>query len=108
MEDKNLFGLPIRVIHRICAIFKKHSSIKKVILYGSRAMGREKTGSDIDLCIDSDDLTLTELLAIENEIDELFLPWKIDLSLKQQIDNLDLLQHIQSVGILFCQPHQTD
>ena len=101
MQDKILFGLKINVINKICGILHKYPVIKKVMLYGSRAMGRARTGSDIDLCIESDELTLTQLLAIENEIDELLLPWKVDLSLRHQIDNPALLQHIQSVGIEF-------
>jgi uncharacterized protein len=41
----------------------------------------------------------TELLKIENEIDDLLLPYKVDLSLFHQIDNPSLIEHIQRVGI---------
>ncbi len=54
-------------------------------------MERNRLGSDIDLSIESDTLSFSELLAIENQIDDLLLPWKIDLSLKNQIDNPDVL-----------------
>lgn len=95
-----LFGLPDEAIKKIQAIFAKYSEIKKVILYGSRAKGNYRPGSDIDLCIEGD-LSLTQLLRIENELDDLLLPWKIDLSLKHRIDNESLLQHINEHGIIF-------
>jgi predicted nucleotidyltransferase len=101
MVNKELFGLSINVIEKIHGIFRRHELIKKVILYGSRAMGKFRLGSDIDLCIEGEGLTLTELLVIENQIDDLLLPWKVDLSLKSKIDNPDLLEHIDLVGIEF-------
>lgn len=101
MENKECFGLPIHAIHHLREVFRKHKAIHKVVLYGSRAIGRARLGSDIDLCIDSDSLTLIELLAIENEIDDLLLPWKVDLSIRNKIDNPALLEHINLVGIEF-------
>ena len=99
MQNKKVFGLPVHVLNDICDVFRKHHNIKKVILYGSRAMGNYRLGSDIDLCVEADGMELTQLLAIENQIDDLLLPWKVDLSSKHQIDNPDLLHHIQCVGI---------
>ncbi len=101
MENKKLFGLPRGVVDILCSIFRQHRVIKKVILYGSRAMGNYRLGSDIDLCIEADGLDLTQRLAIENQIDDLLLPWKVDLSVKTDIDNPDLLEHINDVGIEF-------
>lgn len=101
MQNNEQFGLPIHVIHQLREVFRKYAAIDQVILYGSRAMGKARPGSDIDLCIDSDTLTLTELLAIENEIDDLLFPWKVDLSIRNKIDNPNLLEHINLVGIEF-------
>lgn len=97
MNDQ--FGLPSHVIDSLKRIFSHYPHINKVILYGSRAKGSYQQGSDIDLCIEGPLLGLSELLAIENQIEDLCLPWKIDLSLKHTIDNPDLLDHINRVGI---------
>ncbi len=94
-------GLPEYAVEKICEIFRDYPQIRRVILYGSRAMGTYRSGSDIDLCIEADSLALTELLSIENRIDDLLLPWKLDLSLLHQIDNQDLLDHIRRVGVIF-------
>ncbi|ETO94518.1 nucleotidyltransferase family protein [Legionella oakridgensis] len=100
-EARDDYGLPSSVIKSLKNIFKKHPNIEEVILYGSRAKGTYHTGSDIDLCLVGSALALSELLAIENQIDDLLLPWKIDLSLKHTIDNSELLAHIDRVGIAF-------
>ena len=100
--DKDLrFGLPTLVVEKLSALFAQYHSINRVIIYGSRAMGNYRPGSDIDLCIEAESLNLTQLLKIENALDELLLPWKIDLSLKHFIDNPALLAHIRAYGIIF-------
>ena len=40
-------------------------------------------------------------LRIENKLDDLLLPYKIDLSLMHEIKNVDLLDHIKRVGVVF-------
>ncbi len=45
-------------------------------------------------------LTHAHLLSIENQLDDLLLPYSIDLSLLHQITNSDLLDHINRVGAL--------
>jgi uncharacterized protein len=95
-------GLPAYAVDQLCGIFRACPGIRRVILYGSRAMGTYRPGSDIDLCLEGEALGLTELLAIEGRIDDLLLPWKVDLSLLHQIDNQGLLEHIRRVGVTFC------
>ena len=92
------YGLKYEVIEKMQAVFWRYSEIEKVILYGSRAKGTYKKGSDIDLTIKGDRIDLTLLFKIENELDDLFLPYKIDLSIYNSIQNPDLLDHIERVG----------
>lgn len=95
------FGLPDNVIKGISEVFSKDERIQKVIIYGSRAKGNYKEGSDIDLTIIGTELTTTDLLRLENELDDLLLPYKIDLSLFHQIENVGLQSHINRVGVVF-------
>ena len=44
-------GLTTSTIKKIHSVFEKHSGIKTVCLFGSRAKGTYRTGSDIDLVI---------------------------------------------------------
>lgn len=96
-----IFGLPDTAIQKLKEVFNQETRIKNVWLYGSRALGREKHASDIDLCIEAEALKLRDLHALERKIDDLNLPWKVDLSLKHQIDNPALVAHIEQFGINF-------
>jgi len=95
------YGLKETTIEKICAVFAAFPVVDKAVLYGSRAKGNFKNGSDIDLTLCGQDLTLKTLYKIENELDDLLLPYTIDLSIFAQISNADLVAHIQRVGVAF-------
>lgn len=101
MKTSRKYGLSDAVIERINSVFSRWPGIERVILYGSRAKGTYRDGSDIDLTIVGDALTQSNLLKIANELDDLLLPNKIDLSLLRQIEDAALLEHIRRVGEFF-------
>jgi len=94
------FGLKESTITKILAVFAQYPQIHKVILYGSRAKGNYRNGSDIDLTI-TGEITYTDLAKIEDEIDDLFLPYTFDISILSDIDNQALIEHINRIGIVF-------
>ncbi len=96
-----MFGLKNSDINSIKSVFKKHDKVSKVILYGSRAKGNYRNNSDIDLTLVGEKIDLDTLLKIENELDELLLPYKIDMSIFHKINSKDLIDHINRVGIVF-------
>ena len=98
--DKLSFGLKESTITKINNIFSLYPSIDKVVLYGSRAKGNYRNGSDIDLTIFGE-VTYSQLNQIETQLDDLLLPYTIDLSLFNQMDNVDLIDHINRVGKVF-------
>ena len=100
MTDAN-DGLTEEIRTKIKSVFKRHAEVKKVLLYGSRAKGTFKVGSDLDLSIVGSNVTLTQLLKIENELDDLLLPYKIDLNIYHLIDNSELKDHIDRIGKTF-------
>ena len=99
--NKNPTGLSPKTISALKGIFSQYNEVKKVILYGSRAKGNYREGSDIDLSLIAPKLKISDLSKIENKIEDLNLPYKVDLSLHHQIENEDLLEHIARVGIEF-------
>jgi predicted nucleotidyltransferase len=96
-----IYGLKNETINFIQQILASYPEVEKAILYGSRAKGNYRVGSDIDLTLLGDKLNLSILHKIENDFDELFLPYKIDVSLHKQIQNKELLEHIERVGKVF-------
>lgn len=100
MSD-NQFGLPANVLEGLRHVFSKYQEIETVVLYGSRALGTFRPNSDIDLTLTGKALSLSILLKISGDIDDLLLPYKVDLSIKDQIDNPQLIAHIDRVGVPF-------
>lgn len=94
-------GLADAVISKINSVFVRYPQVGEVRLYGSRAKGGYRSGSDIDLAIMDSGVSDLELLHIASDIDELPLPYKVDLSLFRQIDNPALREHIERVGRVF-------
>ena len=95
------FGLTKETINKINAIFNRYPAVEEAIVYGSRAKGTNKTASDIDLTLKGNINSLSELNRISAEIDDLLLPYTVDLSIFSQIHNQDLVAHIKRNGKVF-------
>jgi predicted nucleotidyltransferase len=95
------YGLKKECIEKIHSVFERYDEIEIAILYGSRAKGNFKPGSDIDLTLKGKGLNLTVLNRISLELDDLMLPLVFDLSLYHQLNQADLIDHIQRVGKVF-------
>lgn len=96
-----MYGLKQNIILIIQQVFKKYRQVEKVLIYGSRAKGNYRNGSDIDFVLQGDKLALTLLNKIENDLDDLLLPYKIDISILNQINNPELLEQINIYGKVF-------
>ena len=96
------FGLKESTVQKIGAVFARYPQVARAVLYGSRAKGTCKNGSDIDLTLRGGaDLTSNVLYQIIGELDDLLLPYTIDLSILSDISDLDVVEHISRVGITF-------
>ena len=94
-------GLPAATVARIHEVLARHPEVERVILYGSRAKGNFKPGSDIDLTLVGDKLDPTIIARIDDELDDLLLPYRFDLAIFARITHSDLLDHIRRVGVAF-------
>lgn len=95
------YGLSEQTIQKICGVFADHPAIDKAVLYGSRAKGNFKKGSDIDLSLHGAGLSLSELGSISLELDDLLLPYMIDILIFDQLKHAGLREHIERVGVVF-------
>ena len=95
------FGLEAATIRKISEVLARHPQVESAVLYGSRAKGNYKNGSDIDLTlIGGDDLTLDVLYRILDELEDSTLPYTFDLSIFRQIGDPDVVDHIRRVGVV--------
>jgi len=80
-------------------ILTKQSGSLKVVLFGSRAKGNFKAGSDIDIALFGDSLKVNDLLVLASDLDNLWLPNKFDLVIFDHIKEQSLIDHIERVGV---------
>lgn len=106
IDGETRYGLKESILAKIIAVFTALPEVQQVILYGSRAKGAFRNGSDIDLVIRGESVSPSQLISLENQLDDLLLPYDIDLSLLHQIDNQDLIDHINRVGIVLYEPEK--
>ncbi len=95
------FGLNETTIEKITGVFDRFPEVETATIYGSRAKGTYKTGSDIDLCLSGSLLSRDLRSRIALELDDLLLPFEIDLSIFTDLHNDDLAAHILRVGKIF-------
>jgi len=96
------YGLSDSVIEKIIKVFRRNSNIQEAIIFGSRSKGNYREGSDIDITLKGS-ITFDNLLRIESEIDDQMLPYKLDVSIFEKLDNKKLIEHINRVGKIFYQ-----
>ena len=95
----NKFGLPDRTVNELINFFKSKPEIEKVLIYGSRAKGTFKNGSDIDFAIWTDDEENSYRIAWE--LDELSTPYKFDVTSYKSLTNEKFKKSIDLDGKLF-------
>lgn len=101
--DASDIGLKPEILNRLNAVFSVYQEVEAVILYGSRAKGTYHAGSDIDITIKGKHITDSLVGRIEEDVDDLLLPYSFDISSWNRIDNADLRAHIKRVGVVIYQ-----
>lgn len=97
------YGLPARVWENLGEAFKAGRGLEAVILFGSRARGDHRAASDIDLDLVGDDLSRTDQFRLETALDDLLLPWTIDLCYYHAISEPALKEEIDRWGVVVWQ-----
>lgn len=94
------FGLPERTMNELLDYFKSKPEIEKVVIYGSRAKGTYRIGSDIDFAIWSDK---ENLIGIPSELDDLPTPYMFDVINYKNLTDEPIKSSIDNDGKLFYQ-----
>jgi len=98
MDDFGLSEKSLGTIQSALASFPEISSAK---VYGSRAMGNCKQGSDIDIALFGPSVTARTRDALFAFLDqETMLPYKFDILVYDLLENRDLKKHIDEEGRL--------
>ena len=92
-------GINPKHLQKIISLFQKIPSVKEAVIFGSRAKGNYRDGSDIDIALKGQGISANELAQIETAYEKLYFPWKLDLVIYDLIENQNLREHIDRVGI---------
>lgn len=95
------FGLEGSCIEAISYVFASFPQVKEVVIYGSRAKGNYKPGSDIDFALKTTTSENNLLNNISLMLDELYLPYTFNLLAFESLSNKDLIDHIERAGKVF-------
>jgi uncharacterized protein len=93
------YGIPHELWDRIISTIQRSEKVTGIILFGSRAKGNYTNGSDIDLALKGKDLSTKDIITISSALDELDLPWQIDLVIFDKVTAASLTEHIKRCGI---------
>ncbi|WP_162339639.1 nucleotidyltransferase domain-containing protein [Cyclobacterium salsum] len=97
------FGLNSSTLQKLQSVFEKYREIEEVLIYGSRAKGNYREGSDIDITLKGERLTHNHLTSIKQDMDELNTPYLFDISIYHLLKSHSLVEHIDRVGRVFYQ-----
>ena len=94
-------GLTEKTVLQITGVLTRFPSVERAVLFGSRAKGTHKRGSDIDLALVGVDLNWRMLGKIDDALEDLLLPYRVGLVIYGK--NLDpaVAAHIGRVGVPF-------
>lgn len=104
--------VPTRVLNAVSRVIARDPRVTGISLFGSRAKGTHREGSDIDLAIRGNALERRDVWHWLEEMDDEIFPWSVDLVLikdDQATDNQarqELLDHIERVGVPLFSPNE--
>jgi uncharacterized protein len=95
------FVLSDPTIEKFQTVFSKYPEIEEVVIYGSRAKGNYREGSDIDITLKGEKVTENIRSKVWLDLDDLNTPYLIDLSVFNSLSSESLVEHINRVGLSF-------
>lgn len=96
----NQFGLNDSDISTIRAVLAQNANVERALVFGSRAKGNYKTGSDVDIAVVGKLITFKDVSAISYQLnEETSMPYKFDIVNYYTIKEEELIKHIDRVGV---------
>jgi predicted nucleotidyltransferase len=94
-----IHGLSQRVIDQINDVLLRFPNVQQAILFGSRAKGSHRPGSDIDLALVGSGLNWRLVGGIYDALDDLLLPYRFSIIIYDERTDPEVAAHIRRVGI---------
>jgi predicted nucleotidyltransferase len=95
----NNFGIEDADLETIIEVISDVAEVNEIIIFGSRAKGTFRRGSDVDLALKGQQLTTHTISHISNILnEETTMPYHFDVINYHTINNVHLCEHIDRVG----------
>ena len=92
-------GLSEQSLRAIANVLYSNERVQSAKIFGSRAIRTFHEGSDIDICLFGEELTISDLNRISSDLDDLNIPEIVDLVNFRTIKNENLLKHIADFSV---------
>lgn len=92
-------GLSNATLEKVRTVLERFPEVERAVLFGSRAKGTHKPGSDIDLALEGTALDWRIAGRIYEALDDLLLPYSFSLIVHDQATDPEVAAHIARVGI---------
>jgi uncharacterized protein len=93
------YGINDTSYSQLLSLFEQNKKVESAILFGSRVKGNFRPGSDVDIVLKGEGLTLKDIIEIQNKLDDFDQPYIFDLILYHYITEPALISHIHRVGV---------
>lgn len=103
MQDNNIAQLGIKHadFKYIKDVLKQHLEVELAYIFGSRAIGNYKKGSDIDIAIKGEDVGFSTISSIKDLLqEESPMPYLFDIVDYTHCKSLELKEHIDTYGVI--------
>jgi len=93
-------GLTEKELDLVCSVFSGSGTVEKAVIFGSRAKGNFKKYSDVDIAVFEGEDRIN-IGKIYTDLDELPLIYKFDVVVYDELNSIELKEHIDRVGVTF-------
>jgi len=98
---KNRFGLLETDLPYIVSVLAGFPEVENACIFGSRAKGNFKNGSDVDIALKGKQLSFMIVARINSILnEETSMPYKFDVLNYETITNNELKVHIDRIGLV--------
>lgn len=94
------YGILEPTWRRLLDLLSAQPEIQRAVLYGSRAIGTARPGSDIDIVVEGPGISLETILRLRSLLRQSSIPYVVDVLAWDQIRDPAVRDHIVRRGIV--------
>lgn len=96
-----MYGLSDKDLDMLIKAVNEFPEIEETVIFGSRALGNYKKGSDVDLALKGSAISKRTVLGLSDLLNEVYpLPYFFDIVHYDIIKNPNLIKHIDDHGVV--------